>query len=381
MRASRVFVATIIVVSGAVASANSAGAAGPATSQLSDVACPSAGSCFAVGSKTVGSVEKTLIERWNGASWSIVASPNAVGGSGLSGVACASTSSCFAVGHADVSGGFRAYIARGNGSAWSTSPTPTIPGAAFVSLESVACSSASNCFAVGAFGSSFFVSKTLVERWNGSAWSVVASPNVAGSTNSALSGATCASASRCFATGFSASTNSWASIIEIWNGTKWAISPTPTVANFPNLSGVACRSANRCFAVGAAEGASDETVVQRWDGATWSNLASPQPGGDNGRSFSDISCPSGTTSCFAVGFSDEFVGTTRSTLIERWDGAHWTVFVTPNVGTDSNELDGVTCASATACFAVGSSGNFGASLIERWNGKAWALSAHPQPAS
>jgi hypothetical protein len=64
------------------------------------VSCASSSQCFAVGSQNNGTSDKTLIEQWDGNSWSIVPSPN----NGtlpqyLFGVACASTSECWAVGY------------------------------------------------------------------------------------------------------------------------------------------------------------------------------------------------------------------------------------------------------------------------------------------
>jgi hypothetical protein len=48
-------------------------------------------------------VQKTLIESWNGTTWSLVPSPNGIHGSGainiLGGVSCASVAQCTAVGH------------------------------------------------------------------------------------------------------------------------------------------------------------------------------------------------------------------------------------------------------------------------------------------
>ena len=42
--------------------------------QIRSLSCPSAGNCFAVGDYTSGGTAgSTLIERWNGASWTIMA--------------------------------------------------------------------------------------------------------------------------------------------------------------------------------------------------------------------------------------------------------------------------------------------------------------------
>ena len=76
---------------------------GPANGNLAGVSCVSETNCFAVGSYFAFSTEKTLVERWNGTSWSIVATPNlnpsGSNSNGLSGVACPKTASCYAVGN------------------------------------------------------------------------------------------------------------------------------------------------------------------------------------------------------------------------------------------------------------------------------------------
>ena len=56
--------------------------------------------CFAVGSShTAFTYDKPLVERWNGTSWSVVASPNPTGNDNrLNGISCSTTTTCFAVG-------------------------------------------------------------------------------------------------------------------------------------------------------------------------------------------------------------------------------------------------------------------------------------------
>jgi hypothetical protein len=55
------------------------------------------------------------------------------------------------------------------------------------------------------------------------------------------------------------------------------------------------------------------------------------------------------------------------TLVERWDGSRWTFQRTPRV--QYSELTGVSCASASACTAVGLSP--GGEMVEHWNGRNW----------
>ncbi len=87
---------------------------GPANGSLAGVACVSETSCYAVGSYPAGTTEKTLVEQWNGTSWSIVTSPNPNGAtrSSLNGVACPSTTSCHAVGNYFANAGDYTLIER-----------------------------------------------------------------------------------------------------------------------------------------------------------------------------------------------------------------------------------------------------------------------------
>ena len=44
---------------------------------------------------------------------------------------------------------------------------------------------------------------------------------------------------------------------------------------------------------------------------------------------------------------------TPMTLIEHWNGISWSIVTSPNNGTSGLQLNGVTCASASDCWAVG----------------------------
>jgi hypothetical protein len=73
--------------------------------------------------------------------------------------------------------------------------TPTSPFIQ-INLASVHCATDTSCVAVGFYSGG----GTVVERWNGSSWALVASPD---RTNSAsvLSGVSCATATTCVAVG------------------------------------------------------------------------------------------------------------------------------------------------------------------------------------
>jgi hypothetical protein len=224
---------------------------GSGGSTLSGVSCVSAAACTAVGTKTSGVnfVPRTLIESWNGTSWSAVPSPNrGSDGDPLSGVSCVSAAACTAVGPQTSGVGCvrRTLIESWNGTSWSVVPSPS-PGSGD-DLGGVSCVSAAACTAVGYYsiGSGH---KTLIESWDGTSWSVVPSPNVA--PNDYLDGVSCASTAACTAVGYYFAKNGdRKTLIESWNGTSWSVVPSPNLLHNDHLYGVSCASAAGCTAVG-----------------------------------------------------------------------------------------------------------------------------------
>ena len=106
---------------------------------LTSVQAVSANDIWAVGSSfTLDSVGKTLVEHWNGKTWSIIVSPNTSGTlSGLSGVAVVSSTNAWAVGYSFTGNGTGpTVIEHWNGTKWSIVPSPS-PSAGFHSLSSV----------------------------------------------------------------------------------------------------------------------------------------------------------------------------------------------------------------------------------------------------
>jgi hypothetical protein len=93
-------------------------------------------------------------------------------------------------------------------------------------------------------------------------------------------------------------------------------------------------------------------------------MTSPDPS-TNSNNLSSVSCPT-TTNCFAVGAYATTPG--ADTLVEQWNGTSWSMITTPNPSADTNKLAGVSCPSTTNCFAVGSYRTNGSqyALIERY---------------
>ena len=218
------------------------------TSALSGISCTSDDSCVAVGYGSLSStVAQTLVESWNGTSWSIVPSPDVgTNGNFLNAVSCVSASSCTAVGQYATSGGFPelTLIESWDGTKWSIVPSPNRNPKESNSLHAVSCAAARSCVAVGEYPNKKNLASTLIESWNGAAWSITSSPNTA--KKNYLYGVSCTSISRCQAVGQGVDTT----LVESWNGAKWTQSASPGRGQSSDLAGVSCVTAAWCGAVG-----------------------------------------------------------------------------------------------------------------------------------
>ncbi len=330
-------------------------------SGLAGVSCVSAAACTAVGRDTSSSgATHTLIESWNGTRWSVVPHPSPAGVSdvGLYGVSCVSAAACMAVGYGERGNGYYAFVLSWNGTRWSMAPFSQ-PGSSSV-LYGVSCPPGSTCTAVGFYqkntGSN---AGTLVESWNGIQWSVVPSPSP-GSEDNDLNGVSCVSAAACTAVGSYNLSTAMKSLVESWNGTTWSVVPSPSPGFNNPLTSVSCVSAAACTAVGE-HGTSrfSKTLIESWNGTSWSQVPSPSPGSGH-NTLASVQCLS-AAACTAVGGSTNSGSGNPATLIESWNGTKWSVVPSPSPGPGSI-LEGVSCATAAACTAVGMKA--GGTLIE-----------------
>jgi hypothetical protein len=321
------------------------------------------------------------------ASWKIQRTPNPAGsvGNNLEGVSCTSATACLAVGffYDDNPEGIFTLAERWNGTTWTVHAGPGL-----TSLNGVSCTSATACTAVGDILATSGNDVTRAERWNGRSWRVQATPNPSGAGHSQFNGVSCTSATACTAVGYYYNGSAiWFPLAEQWNGKSWAIRATPRPARSmdPELTGVSCTSATACTAAGVYENSSnpafpDTTLAERWNGRSWKIQATPNPGPESNNLYG-VSCTS-ANACTAVGYQQLDSGAIVP-LAERWNGTAWTTQATPNQPSTSL-LSGVSCASATACTAVGwyaeSNSEPTAPFAEGWNGASWTVQTTPSPA-
>jgi hypothetical protein len=144
---------------------------------LNGVTALSANNIWAVGFAETSFSEQTLTLHWDGTSWSVVSSPNVAGSvtDTLQAAAAVSSTDVWAVGQFIIGSSVQTLIEQWNGTSWSL---------AAGLLQGIAIVSATDIWAVGDFvDPNTGTTTTVIEQWNGTAWSVVTSPNPSASEN------------------------------------------------------------------------------------------------------------------------------------------------------------------------------------------------------
>jgi hypothetical protein len=279
--------------------------------------------------KTDQNTWQTLIEHWNGQRWTVVASPHPAPNAILYNVTALSPSDVWAV-------GLRANSSR---------------------LDQV----------------------PLIEHWNGTTWSLAASPSVPG----VLSEMAVASPSDIWAAGFrqvAGGTHPATTLAEHWNGTRWQLVPTPNPSKYGDLfGGISVTGPSDVWATGQAGTSRYDTapLAEHWDGHAWSVVPVPAEGYSSNLGAVTSAGPGDV---WSVGSYEEPspTGTLMFTLTEHWNGHRWSIVASPGP-TGDDALDAVTAVSAHDIWAAGSTAA-NTTFVLQWNGHTWTtLPAHSRP--
>ena len=347
---------------------------------LRAVACGTAGDCFAVGQVQGGDATQALALRWTGGAWARVATAAPAADGTLFGVACAGA--CWSVGFGQIEGLAQARVERWDGSAWAPIAAPNYTAPQNNTLLGVACPAAGDCWAVASYFNGA-VQQTLIEHWDGQAWRVHESPNAGASQSNILYAVECVATDDCWSVGYALADTGWQTLTLHWDGAVWSIVPSPNVPGGNNfLTDLACVSSTDCWAVGFHDAGVYQTLALHWDGAQWSVADSANTDLASENRLAAVHCTA-SADCWAVGLH-KVDGFLQRTLVQRWDGAAWRIVASPNAAADRNTvLEDVSCESATSCFAVGSWSpgalGTGQPVILRWDGAAWTDAGAPQP--
>src|SRR6185437_9853307 len=145
------------------------------------------------------------------------------------------------------------------------------------------------------------------------------------------------------------------------------------------LQAVSCTTATNCTAVGSyhdpvtGDRALAEDFTVRWQNA------SPMPfNGVIANGLTAVSCAS-PSACVAVGTFE--TTTAFESFSQTWDGSSWNPQPMPKP--KLTNVSDVSCVTATGCVAVGNLSTGGgnqAPLAETWNGAGWTIQKTPAPA-
>ena len=275
--------------------------AGSTFSQLNATFAASHTQAWAVGQTRVaasGDGFETLIEEWNGSTWSVVpGAPASVSASSLNGVSGSGPSDIWAVGQNTSA----SFIEHWNGQSWSqvASPAGEPPDG---QLNAVSADSPADAWAGGSANVGGVVAP-LIEHWNGTQWRV--SPG-------AIDAAGTASGGRILSIAAISPADVWAlagvgkgnpAVIEHWNGTQWSIVSLPVSGTLHGLSAV---SANDVWAVG------NGGLILNWNGTQWSQVANPA---GQGADLEGVD---------ALGANDVWAINLLGSVTEQWNGTQWT---------------------------------------------------------
>jgi hypothetical protein len=221
---------------------------------LADITAAAPNDIWAVGFQFDPSFggNSTLTMHWNGAKWSIVPSPDKGRDARLYGVTAVASNDVWAVGRYLDSGNHQhTLVEHWDGSQWAIVASPDPSDGGYIDLFAVDAVSVSDIWAVGTYGNR----RTLTLHWNGQAWSIVSSPNP-GIEDNALQGVFALSSNNVWAVGFVDDTISviqYDTLLEHWDGTGWSVVASPNISNRMNfLSAIAGVSGTDLWSVGHA---------------------------------------------------------------------------------------------------------------------------------
>jgi hypothetical protein len=325
--------------------------------------------------------------------WKLLPTPNP-GGSQVSdvtleGVSAFSATDAWAVG-IDQVGSFRVPLAEHwDGTGWQavSVPKPTNRQAWFSGVVQL---SATNAWAVGMSSSPQAQNsqlRTLVEHWNGTAWTMVPSPNpvVGFGADDELNGVAAVSPNDIWAVGsvLDPTAHDNRLLFEHFDGTSWKAVPSPSPPGSEHFaSGITAIAHNDVWAVGNS--ALEKTLAAHWDGTRWSIVDTPslQDGINPLNDLTGVAAVA-TDDVWASGFEGNVDNQNfQKPYVLHWDGAQWSLVLTPNLGGEGSRLNAVTTLSATDVWAVGQTqgldGNI-LTLTEQFNGSSWSIVTSPSP--
>ena len=332
----------------------------------------SASNAWAVGrtvSPNDGSIQP-VVARWSGGVWSLVATPSLVSAN-LFGVKAISLNDAWAVGtyYNPVVGHLQSLAEHWDGTSWTVVATPNV-GTSTNLFNGVVANSTNDVWAFGfSKDANTGLRSTLTEHWNGSTWTIIPSPDISGTDNTLTSGVANGSANVWASGAYNCQTGSCQTLSERWNGTKWKIVPSPNVsASSDPLNAMSSNGKTDMWAIGDYyTGSTFEPLAEHWNGTSWTIISSPTT------AFTALigSTAVNTSDVWAVGYYLNGSSVYQPYSM-NWNGSAWsTVFGAPLTGSGGELTAAAMIPRSTNVWAVGASFNSNTSphltLIEKFH--------------
>jgi hypothetical protein len=336
---------------------------------------------MAIGQRYQAGHSGWVAERWNGSSWAIVyrTSPRR----SMLAVSCPSASWCLIAG-----GGTDPARASGTWTAVWTPHVVTVAQPAalrWTSTYSLDCVRPADCVLAGANIKPYSRGGLSVERLvftrqaDRVRWSAM--PYAHQPSYAVPYSVSCPSAASCVMAGLGEYPDPV--FAAQWNGTTWTTMTTadvtlpkcppmgPPCASPPQFKSVSCSSGSACLAIGPRSNWGVATLVEWWDGSTWTIEPAP-PGRVR---LTSVSCAVDGV-CLVVGYKLSHV---FEPAAFQWSSGHWrdvSPHARPSLTLGAQFAD-VDCSGSSDCVAAGSyvaypiTGPNSFSLWGHWNGAQW----------
>jgi hypothetical protein len=336
---------------------------------LGAVSATSGSYAWAVGiNQDTKAIRHPLVEHWDGQKWTLFSAVQAPGGrqSWFSGVKALSSTNAWAVGESTslsaINQQERTLIEHWNGHSWTIVPSPnpsTGPNAADV-LEAITEAGPSDLWAVGwNLDPNSNQILMLFLHYDGTSWKAFASPSLGAQFAVA---AWAISSDDVWAVGSDQGGPQGLTVAAHWNGTKWSLVPTPSlfdgVAPQNFLTGVSGTSSTDVWASGYEDNVDQKNFAKpyalHWNGTRWSLVLLPNAGGEGNRLFGTLVLSSNDV--WAVGQTQRNDGAIL-TLTQQYNGTSWQTIPSPTPGRlgalPDGSLRGIAAAGGGVLFTDG----------------------------
>lgn len=236
---------------------------------------------WVVGTHFAGVVQTPVASRWTGADWTtgpLKVARMSANRLHLEDVSVVDPSDVWAVGFQSVD----AEAIHWDGDSWTAFPTHPVPGGTDTDLIGVSATGPRSAWAVGQVVVGHTL-RALIQRWDGTGWSLAATPPIAGGSSTLKSVDTGAGGSA-WAAGWRTVDGRYLPLVLRLQDGRWRIVPVPPGAGDSILSSVSVGGPSNVWVAGWSL-VGDRTTSQllHWDGSAWSRTALPGSNGARAR--------------------------------------------------------------------------------------------------